>query len=363
MIDQLHKPLTLTSRAFYNNIFPQYSEFITKYFGYESVLPSNTGAEAVEGAIKLCRKWGYEKKGIKENEALIICCENNFHGRTISIVSMSNDPDSYGNFGPLTPGFVRIPYNDTKALEEVLEKHGKNVAGFILEPIQGEAGVFIPDEGYLEKSFEICKKHNVLFISDEIQTGCGRTGALLCADHANIRPDIVILGKAISGGVYPVSAVLADRHIMDVIKPGQHGSTFAGNPLACAVAMTALQVLKEEKMVENSKILGEYLKTELQKLVKPKGLIELVRGKGLFAAIVVNHDFEHLQGKTAYDVCKLFKEKGLLAKQTHETIIRLAPPLVITKDQVKEGVSIIRDIVEGIEKEGFQKVYDKLHHH
>lgn len=361
MIDQLQKPLTLTSRAFYNSVFPVYAEYITKYFGYESVLPSNSGAEAVEGAMKLARKWGYEKKGIKEDEGIIVCCENNFHGRTISIVSMSNDPDSFGGFGPLTPGVHRIPYNDVKALEQFLEQHGKKVSAFLFEPIQGEAGVYMPDEGYLAKTYEICKKHNVLFISDEIQTGCGRTGALLAIDHENVRADMIILGKAISGGLYPVSAVLADRHIMDVIKPGQHGSTFGGNPLACAVAMTALQVLKDEKLVENSKILGEYLLSELKKLVKKDGLIELARGKGLFAAIVVNHNHPKLEGKTAYDICKLFKEKGLLAKQTHETIIRLAPPLVITKDQLNECIAIIRGTIEGIEKDGFKKVYDSLH--
>jgi ornithine--oxo-acid transaminase len=362
MIDQLSNSLTLTSRAFYNNKFPIFAEYVCNYFGYESVLPSNSGAEAVEGAIKLARKWGYEKKGIPKDQAVIIACKDNFHGRTISIVSMSSDPDSHGNFGPLTPGLHQIEFNNAAELEKYLSKHGKNVAGFLVEPIQGEAGVVVPSEGYLKKCFEICKKYNVLFIADEIQTGLGRTGALLAVHHEDVRPDIVILGKAMSGGVYPVSCVLADRHIMDVIQPGQHGSTFAGNPLACTVAIASLEVLKEEGLVQKSKELGEFLLKELKPLVKSDGVLTLVRGKGLFAAMIVNHDHPGMNGHTAYDLCKLFKTQGLLAKQTHDTIIRLAPPLVITKEELSEGLNMIKKTIKGIETIGFKKYAHSVNH-
>jgi len=333
MIEQA-KTLTLTSRAFYSDALGVYEKYITEYFGYDKVLPMNTGAEGVETALKLCRKWAYTKKGIPEPEAKIIVCEGNFHGRTITVISMSTDPDSYGGFGPYTPGFITIPYNDLGALAEALEQ--PNVAGFLVEPIQGEAGVFVPDEGYLAKAFELCKSKNVLFIADEVQTGIARTGKLLACDHENVRPDMVILGKALSGGVYPVSAVLADDDIMLCIKPGQHGSTFGGNPVAARVAVTALEVIRDEKLAENAEQLGQIFRNEL-KMIRTD-MIGLVRGKGLLNAIVVNPK----GGKTAWDVCVKMSENGLLAKPTHEHIIRFAPPLVITKDQVMEAVEIIR---------------------
>jgi len=319
------KKLTLTSRAFYNNVLGEFEEYVTKYFGYDKVLPMNTGAEADETALKLARRWGVKKKGIANDDVKIICCEGNFHGRTITIVSMSNDPDSFANYGPLTPGFIRIPYNDTKALEEVLEKHGKTVAGFLVEPIQGEAGVYVPDSGFLKKSYELCKKHNVLFIADEVQTGLARTGKMLACDHEGVRPDILILGKALSGGVFPVSCALADDEIMLCIKPGEHGSTYGGNPVAGKVAIAALEVLKEENLCENSERLGEIFRAELNKINHP--MKKIVRGKGLLNAIVI----EPHKGKTAWDFCLALKENGLLAKPTHEHIVRFAPPLIINE--------------------------------
>ncbi len=333
MMEQAQR-LTLTSRAFYNSSLGEFEEYVTKYFGYQKVLPMNTGAEGVETALKLCRKWAYVKKGLKENTAKIIVCENNFHGRTITIVSISTDPDSYGGYGPFTPGFVKIPYNDVDALEKELKD--PSVAGFLIEPIQGEAGVFVPDEGYLSKSYELCKKHNVLFIADEVQTGIGRTGKLLACDHENVRPDILILGKALSGGFYPVSVVLADDDIMLCIKPGEHGSTFGGNPVAAKIAITALKVIKEEKLAENAAALGEFFRAELNKI--KSDIIETVRGKGLLNAIVIKPK----GGKTAWDVCLALMKNGLLAKPTHDHIIRFAPPLVITEDELSEAIEIIR---------------------
>ncbi len=328
------KKLTLTSRAFYSSVLGEFEEFITGYFGYDKVLPMNSGAEGDETALKLCRKWAYKKKGIPENQAKIIVCEGNFHGRTITIVSMSTDPDSYSGYGPFTPGFVKIPYNDIPALEKALED--PNVAGFLVEPIQGEAGVFVPDEGYIKKAYELCKSKNVLFIADEVQTGLGRTGKLLACDHEGVRPDILILGKALSGGVYPVSAVLADDEIMLVIRPGEHGSTFGGNPLACKVAIAALNVIRDEKLADNAIILGEIFRNELKNI--KSDMVELVRGKGLLNAIVI----KPRNGKTAWDVCISLKNNGLLAKPTHEHIIRFAPPLIITEQQIYESVEIIK---------------------
>ncbi len=333
LVDQAQH-LTLTSRAFYNNVLGEFERYLAEYFGFDKVLPMNTGAEGVETALKLARKWAYEKKGVPADQAKIIVCESNFHGRTISIISASNDPDSNGNFGPFTPGFVRIPYNDTKALAAAL--NDPHVAAFLVEPIQGEAGVVVPDEGYLSTSFELCKKHNVLFIADEIQTGLGRTGKRLACDHENVRPDILILGKALSGGTYPVSAVLADDEIMLCIKPGQHGSTFGGNPMAAKVAMAALDVLREEKLAENANRLGKILKSALETI--GSDMVETVRGKGLLAAI----DIKPKNGKTAWDVCVRLAEHGLLAKPTHGHIIRFAPPLVITEDQLHECIGIIK---------------------
>lgn len=333
MIDQAEK-LTLTSRAFYTSVLGEYEEFITNYFGYDKVLPMNTGAEGDETALKLCRKWAYTKKGIKENEAKIIVCENNFHGRTITIVSMSTDPDSYAGYGPFTPGFVKIPYDDLEALEKELED--PNVAGFLVEPIQGEAGVHVPSDGYLTKAYEMCREKNVLFIADEVQTGIGRTGKLLACDHEGVRPDILILGKAISGGVYPVSAVLCDDDIMLCIKPGEHGSTFGGNPVAAKVAIAALEVIKDENLAEKAEELGEYFRNELGKI--DSDMIETIRGKGLLNAIVIKPK----QGNTAWDICVAMKENGLLAKPTHDHIIRFAPPLVITREELSESVEIIR---------------------
>ncbi len=333
MIEQ-SKKLTLTSRAFYNSTLGEYEEFITKYFGYDKVLPMNTGAEADETALKLCRKWAYEKKGVPENEAKIIVCENNFHGRTITIVSMSTDPDAYKGFGPFTPGFVKIPYNDLDALAKELED--PNVAGFLVEPIQGEAGVFVPDDGYLKKASEMCKAKNVLFIADEVQTGIARTGKLLACDHENVRPDILILGKALSGGAMPISAVLADDDIMLVIKPGEHGSTFGGNPVAAMTAIAALEVVRDEKLAENAERLGKIFREELNKVDSP--MIELVRGKGLLNAVII----KPRNGKTAWDVCLAMKENGLIAKPTHDHIIRFAPPLVINETQLMEAIEIIK---------------------
>jgi ornithine--oxo-acid transaminase len=317
-----------------------YEKYITDYFGYDKVLPMNSGAEADETALKLCRRWAYDKKGIAENEAKIIVCEGNFHGRTITIISMSTDPDSYKGFGPYTPGFIQIPYNNLEALEKVLED--KNVAGFLVEPIQGEAGVFVPDEGYLKKAYELCKKNNVLFIADEVQTGIARTGKLLACEHEGVRPDILILGKALSGGVLPVSAVLADDEIMLVIKPGEHGSTFGGNPLACVVAVAALTVVREENLADNAEKLGEIFREGLRSIKSP--MIELVRGKGLLNAIVIKPS----NGKEAWDVCVAMAKNGLLAKPTHQHIIRFAPPLVITEQQILESIEIIRKSLEEV---------------
>ena len=337
MTEQAQK-LTLTSRAFYNSLLGEFEQYITAYFGYDKVLPMNSGAEGDETALKLCRKWAYEKKGIPENEAKIIVCEGNFHGRTITIISMSTDPDSYKGFGPYTPGFVTIPYNDTEALEKALED--PNVAGFLVEPIQGEAGVYVPDEGFLSKAFELCKEKNVLFIADEVQTGLARTGKLLACDHEEVRPDILILGKALSGGVYPVSVVLADDDIMLCIKPGEHGSTYGGNPVAAKVAIAALEVLKEENLAQRAEELGKKFRAELRKIDSP--MVELVRGKGLLNAIVI----KPTNGNTAWDVCVALKENGLLAKPTHEHIIRFAPPLVITEEQLMECVDIISRTIQ-----------------
>lgn len=329
------KTLTLTSRAFYSAALGEYEEYITKYFGYDKVLPMNTGAEADETALKLCRKWAYLKKGIRENCAKIIVCEGNFHGRTITIVSMSTDPDSKKDFGPFTPGFITIPYNDLKALENALKD--PDVAGFLVEPIQGEAGVYVPDEGYLKKAYDLCKSKNVLFIADEVQTGIARTGKLLACDHEGVRPDILILGKALSGGVFPVSVALADDEIMLCIKPGEHGSTFGGNPLAAKVAIAALEVVKNEKLAENAERLGKIFREEFRNIKSE--MIELVRGKGLLNAVVIRPK----GGKTAWDVCLAMKDKGLIAKPTHGHIIRFAPPLIITESQLREAIGLIKE--------------------
>jgi len=325
--------LTLTSRAFQSDQLGEYAKYITEYFGYDKVLPMNTGAEAVETAIKLCRKWAYEIKGIEDNKAVIIVCDGNFHGRTTTIISFSSDPAAKKNFGAFTPGFVSIPYNDVNALAEALAD--KNAAGFLIEPIQGEAGVLIPDEGYLAKAKQLCEEANVLFIGDEIQTGLARTGKMLACDHENVRPDILILGKALSGGMLPVSAVLADDEIMLTIKPGEHGSTYGGNPLACKIAMVSLQILKDENLAENAATLGEVLRTELAALQSKH--ISLIRGKGLLNAIIIKHS----NPNAAWDLCMQMKENGLLAKPTHGDKIRFAPPLVITKKQIVECVEII----------------------
>ncbi len=330
--------LTLTSRAFYNDVLGEYEEFITRYFGYDKVLPMNTGVEAVETAIKLCRRWAYEVKGIENNKAVIIVCRENFHGRTTGVISFSTDPTATTNYGPYLPGFINIPFNDLPALEKALEN--KNIAGFLVEPIQGEAGVVVPDEGYLSKARQLCKDANVLFIADEIQTGLCRTGKMLACDHENIRPDLLILGKALSGGMLPVSAVLADDEIMLTIKPGEHGSTYGGNPLACKTAIAALQVLKEEKMSENARTMGELLRKELNKLDSEH--IGLVRGKGLLNAIII----DHADKDAAWELCLLLKDNGLLAKPTHGDKIRLAPPLIITEEQVLDCVSIIKKSLE-----------------
>ncbi|WP_457615581.1 ornithine--oxo-acid transaminase [Lutibacter sp.] len=329
--------LTLTSRAFYNDVLGAYEKYVTSYFGFDKVLPMNSGAEAVETAIKLCRKYAYEQKGIKENEAQIIVCKNNFHGRTTTIISFSNDEDARKNFGPYTDGFIKIEYDNLAALEAALTS-SDSIAGFLVEPIQGEAGVYVPTEGYLSKAKALCEKHGVLFIADEVQTGIARTGKLLAVDHENVKPDILILGKALSGGAYPVSAVLANDAIMEVIKPGQHGSTFGGNPLACAVAIAALDVIKEENLAENADRLGNLFRSEIQKLVDANDLVNQVRGKGLLNAILIN-DAE--DSTTAWDICLKLRDNGLLAKPTHGNIIRFAPPLVMTEAQLLDCVSII----------------------
>ena len=337
--DQTNK-LCLTSRAFYNEAFCEYEKFMHSYFGYDKVLPMNTGAEGVETALKLARRWGVVKKGIPNDKVKIICCEGNFHGRTVTIITMSNDPDSFANYGPLTPGFIRIPYNDTKALEKALKEHGKEVAAFIAEPIQGEAGVFVPDDGYLKKCFDLCHKHNVLFIADEVQTGIARTGKMLCSQHDGIRPDIVILGKALGGGVLPVSACLADDDIMLNVKPGEHGSTFGGFPLAARVAIEALKVVKDEKLVQNAEKMGKIFREEIEKINSP--FIVQVRGRGLLNAIVT----KPVEGKTAWDICLKLRDNGLLAKPTHDHIIRFAPPLCINKEELMEAIAIIKKTFE-----------------
>jgi len=329
--------LTLTSRAFYNSVLGRFERYMSKYFGYDKVLAMNSGAEAVETALKLCRKWAYEKKGIADGQAKVIVCSENFHGRTTTIISFSSDPDSFGHFGPYTPGFIQVQYNDLVALKQALRD--PQVAGFLVEPIQGEAGVNVPSEGYLKGAFDLCKAHNVLFIADEIQTGIARTGQLLACDHEGVHADILILGKALSGGVYPVSAVLCRDEIMLTIKPGQHGSTFGGNPLAAAVAMAALEVVKDENLAENAERLGKIFRSEMEKLQEESPLIQLVRGKGLLNAVVIKDTTE---SKTAWNLCLSMACNGLLAKPTHGNIIRFAPPLVITEDQLQECVAIIR---------------------
>ena len=340
LIEQASK-LALTSRAFYNSSLGPYEKFICEFFGYDRILPMNTGAEGVETAIKICRKWAYEKKGVAENRAKIIVCEENFHGRTTTIVSFSTDRDSKGNFGPFAGGFVTIPYNDLSALDAALAD--PDVAGFLIEPMQGEAGVVVPDEGYLKGAFERCKKANVLFIADEIQTGIARTGRMLACDHEDFKPDMLILGKALSGGIYTVSAVLASDDVMLCIKPGQHGSTYGGNPLAAKVAVAALSVVRDEKLAENAQRMGELFRSELNRVIASNPLVKLVRGKGLLNAIVVNDTPE---SKTAWNLCLAFAQNGLLAKPTHGNIIRFAPPLVITEEQLMECVQIIEKTIQ-----------------
>lgn len=356
LIDQANT-LSLTSRAFYNNVLGAYEKYVTEYFGFQKVLPMNTGAEGVETAIKICRKWAYEKKGIPEEKAQIIVLENNFHGRTTTVISFSNDPDARKNFGPYTPGFIKIPYNDIEALEEALNQ--PNIAGVLAEPIQGEAGVVVPDDDYIPKMAALCKENNVLFMADEIQTGIARTGSLLavcgnctCKGHCErqesyTKPDILILGKALSGGVYPVSAVLADKHIMEVIKPGQHGSTFGGNPLACKIAVAALDVVQEEGLAQNARMLGKLFRSEMQKLVENFDLFLSVRGKGLLNAVIIN---DSPDSDTAWRFCVSLKDNGLLAKPTHGNIIRFAPPLVMTEEQLMDCVSIIEKTLREFSK-------------
>ncbi len=340
MTDQAQK-LALTSRAFYNNVLGEWEEFVTKYFGYDKVLPMNTGAEADETALKLCRKWAYLKKGVPDGKAEIVVCDGNFHGRTITIVSLSSDPEAYGGYGPFTPGFVKIPYNDIPALEAALKD--SDVAGFLVEPIQGEAGVFVPDDGYLRKAYDLCKAHNVLFMADEVQTGIARTGKLLACDHEGVHPDILILGKAISGGVMPVSCVLANDDIMLCIKPGEHGSTYGGNPIAAKVSIAALEVVRDEKLAENAEKLGKIFRSKVSQI--HSDMIETVRGKGLLNAVVIKPK----NGKTAWDVCLKLRDKGLLAKPTHQHIIRFAPPLIIQESELLEAIGIIENTLSEFE--------------
>nr|WP_319512412.1 ornithine--oxo-acid transaminase [uncultured Draconibacterium sp.] len=335
------KTLALTSRAFYNDVLGEWEEYMTKLFGYDKMLPMNSGAEADETALKLIRKWAYKVKGIPTNEAKIVVCDGNFHGRTITIISMSSDPDAYSHYGPYTPGFVNIPYNDIERLEKELQD--PNVAGFLVEPIQAEAGVYVPEDGYLKKASELCKKYNVLFVADEVQTGLARTGKMLACDHEDVRPDILVLGKAVSGGIYPVSCVLADDEIMLTIKPGEHGSTYGGNPIAGKVAMAALDVIQEEGLIENAERLGKIFRKEMSAIDSP--LIEMVRGKGLLNAVAI----KPTNGKTAWDVCLALKENGLIAKPTHEHIIRFTPPLVITEEQLMEAIEIIKTTIKQFE--------------
>ncbi len=336
--------LCLTSRAFYNSSLCEYEKFMHSYFGYDKVLPMNTGAEGVETAIKLARRWGNVKKGIPNDKIKIICCDGNFHGRTVTVITMSNDPSSYANYGPLTPGFIRIPYDNVSALEKALAKYGKEVCAFIAEPIQGEAGIMVPKDDYFKKCYNLCKKHNVLFIADEVQTGIARTGKMLCSEHYGIRPDIVVLGKALGGGVLPVSACLADNDIMLTIQPGEHGSTFGGFPLAAQVAMAALKVVKDERLVQKAEKMGKVFRDEVSKIKSP--FIEEIRGKGLLNAIVIKPH----NGKEAWDVCVEMMKNGLLAKPTHQHIIRFAPPLTITEAQIKQAVAIIKKSIATLEK-------------
>ncbi|MEZ4802766.1 MAG: ornithine--oxo-acid transaminase [Gelidibacter sp.] len=331
------KTLALTSRAFHNDMLGKYEKFACNYFGFDKLLPMNTGAEAVETALKICRKWAYEVKGIENKEAEIIVCKNNFHGRTTTIISFSNDPVARKHFGPFTDGFIKIDYDNLSELESAL-KNNPNVAGFLVEPIQGEAGVYVPSEGYLAEAKALCEKYNVLFIADEVQTGIARTGKLLAVDHENVKPDILILGKALSGGAYPVSAVLADDGIMNVIQPGTHGSTFGGNPVAAAVAMAALEVIQDEKLAQNAEELGQLFRSELDKYITTSSIAKLVRGKGLLNAIVINDSEE---SDTAWNICLALRDNGLLAKPTHGNIIRFAPPLVMNREQLMDCVSII----------------------
>ena len=339
LTDQAQK-LCLTSRAFYNDCLGPYEKFATEFFGYDKLLPMNSGAEAVETALKLARRWGYKVKGIPENEALIVVCNGNFHGRTITIVTMSSDPDSYSQYGPFTPGFIQIPYNDTAALEKVLDEKGDKVCAMLVEPIQGEAGVSVPSDGYIKKCYDLCHKHNVLFVADEVQTGIGRTGKMFACDHEGVRPDMITIGKALSGGTLPVSAVLADDEIMLTILPGEHGSTFGGFPLAAKVAVAALEVIRDEHLTENAARLGVIFREEIGKIKSP--FFKSVRGKGLLNAVIT----EPQNGIEAWDICLKLAEKGLLAKPTHRHIIRFAPPLVITEEQLREAIAIIKDVFE-----------------
>ncbi len=335
--------LCLTSRAFYNDCLGPYEEMMTKLFGYDKLLPMNSGAEAVETALKLARKWAYQVKGVAENEAIIVTCKDNFHGRTISIISYSTDHNAKKEYGPYTPGFEAIEYNDTEALENILKEKGENIAAFLVEPIQGEAGVVVPDDGYLKTCYDLCKQHNVLFVADEIQTGIARTGKMLCCDHENVRPDIIILGKALSGGVLPVSAVLCDDEIMMTISPGQHGSTFGGFPLACKVATAAMKVVIDEDLAEKAEKMGKIFRAKMKEMKSP--FIKLVRGKGLLNAV----EIQPYNGKTAWDVCVEMAKNGLLAKPTHQHIIRFAPPLIITEEQLNEGLEIIEKSIKSLE--------------
>ena len=331
------KTLTLTSRAFYNDMLGKYEKFACEFFNFDKILPMNTGAEAVETALKICRRWAYEKKGIAENEAEIIVCKNNFHGRTTTIISFSNDPEARKNFGPYTQGFIKIEYDNLAELQKHLESN-KNIAGFLVEPIQGEAGVYVQSEGYLSKAKALCEKHNVLFIADEVQTGVARTGKLLACDHENVKPDLLVLGKAMSGGAYPVSAVMANNDIMDVIVPGSHGSTFGGNPIAAAVGIAALGVVRDENLAENAEKLGKIFRDEMNAYIKESKIAELVRGKGLLNAVVINDSED---SDTAWNICLKLRDNGLLAKPTHGNIIRFAPPLVMTEEELRDCVSII----------------------
>lgn len=344
-ITEQSKTLALTSRAFYNDMLGKYEKFVCEYFGYEKFLPMNTGAEAVETALKLCRRWAYEKKGLNENEAQIVVCENNFHGRTTTIISFSNDAEARRNFGPYTQGFIKVEYDNLEALEEVF-KNNNDIAGFLVEPIQGEAGVYVPSEGYLREAKALCEKYNVLFIADEVQTGIARTGKLLACDHEDVRPDVLVLGKAMSGGAYPVSGVLADDDIMKVIVPGSHGSTFGGNPVAAAVGMAALTVVKDEKLAENADRLGKLFRSEMNKYIENSKIVSLVRGKGLLNAIVIN---DADTSDTAWNICLKLRDNGLLAKPTHGNIIRFAPPLVMTEDELLDCIAIITKTLKEFE--------------